>query len=169
MKKHPEYLPQRDNYLNSSSKNYKVFGQVREEYWKERIRDAGASDTAFELFNYYDMHWTNTQYQGQWNSGNIDWDAVWIDSVSAAASIVGLNTVTGTSKGAGLINAFSRAAGFTSLGYSIHGGDGDSMILSGGGMIPGPTGAIFSVVSVINDLTTAYELVPYIPSISRIP
>jgi hypothetical protein len=170
LSKHPEYNPIDDViryddtvWGTSNMANNHTFGELRQLYWAGRIQAASVSDSPYALFTYYDLH-SNAVLNA--NKKSIDWQSVKIDSLGLVTSFIGLNT---NQKMKPLTDTITLVGGGNSLGHSISSGDSDSIVLSIGGVIPGPVGTIFSAGSVIKDLFPGYTYTPYVPSIPRMP
>jgi hypothetical protein len=169
---HPGYDPLFDRSEYSIMADDRDFKLLRGLYWRGRLKGSSSSaDTPLLLYQYYDLEESISYVTFEWDSTDIDWSAVAIDAAATLGSFVGLNSAINASKFGPFLKGYNFAFGTWSVQHtaSKSGLKSADTVLSSGGLIPGPTGTIFSASSLISDLLGGLHQgsTPYIPSIPR--
>jgi RHS repeat-associated protein len=150
-----------------------AFQDIRRDYWRHKAIEAGVCNICIgesnNLYAYYDLH-LNVTMTG-WDSSNVNWRNVGLDSLATVLSFVALNEVAQSLK------ITEGVRDFASIGvgvYTIKSGadayvnnDAVGFGLSAAGLVPGLVGGVASGASVLRDLSAGVYYYDYVPSVQR--
>ena len=170
MKTHPNYDPAKDPYLtNKNESNSHDFVYLREEYWEDRLRDAGlcvlCQFESWDLIRYYDYHQQNMQSY-KWDFSKTGGYII-SDAVGIPLGLIG-GGYFATRMGKAIISGIGIANSAASFSGSVADHDTLGTTLSIVSAAPVPViPALAPSMALAKDVSSSYVPYDYVPSIPR--